>query len=351
MSGLNSGMQKLMDEYDALDTQKSGTVTGMTHALGMCFNGNNIYFAELERADRTVIVNKYGMVPTSMKFGTGIEGVEKNIREICSFLNGFIDSQNIKARHLNLCFNTHLITLHKFKVLNTSNRAEMEDFIKWEFGQQVIDDVHQFMVNTHVMEETETAQIVLTVGIRKKIVETLVHVLEKSKIQLVNMDVDILCSHATYELNYDPDPRGLTVLAESKAGMVTFLICSDYEVRDIYQFIAPAKSTLDNLGDLINHHLGNALLIYNQTHSQSASISRVILCQIFSQDILPYIGPQYRPEVINPFNKLIKSEPFETEESTENKDESRPIKTVTEDYSLYAEAIGAAAKLLVNEKS
>ncbi len=353
MAGLNPNMQKLLEEYDALDESKTDSASPVC-TLGMAFNGYNICFAELEKIDDGITVNKYGTVPTNMKFGSGIEGVEKNIRDVANFLNGYIDIHNIKARHLNLSLNTHLTTMHKLTIPHSFSSSESEEFIRWEFGQQVIDDILLFTVNTHMIGESESSRTILAVGVKKKIVDTFVTVLEKAKIQLVNIDVDILCSQATYELNYGKASRGLTVLADLKTGVVTFLLCNGPHVLDLYQFIAPQKATPEILGDLLNHHLGNALELYNSAAKPPAVIHQVILCQSFSPSILPHINAPYHAEMINPFYTLNMPKPYEmsSDDSEGSTEESEKKETQSaEDTSLYAEAIGAAAKLLVNERS
>lgn len=318
-------------------------------ALGISFSGQNIFFAEVVRLETSFMVRKFGTIATNMKFGTGIEGVEKNIRDLYSYVNGCIEDNAIKARKLNLSMNSQLIALHRILIEPGETDVEFENQVKWEIGQQILDDVDQFIVNTHELHSGATSLTpVLVVGVRRRFIDTLNAVLEKSKISLACVDMDILCAHATYEMNYNRG-EGLTALVETKPGIAAILICNGYEIEYVYQMTSSAKSVPARLGALINQHLDNAL----NTYKEGAAIERVILCNAMATAVLPHIEQRFNAEVINPFSRIrladeLIPKPVESDESDEEKETKETQPNEIKDYSPYAECVGAAVKLLAD---
>ena len=321
-------------------------------SLGISLRGQNIYFAELERGDTGFTARKFGMIPTNMKFGSGIEGVEKNISDLYSYINGCIEDNAIQARRFNLSVNTQLTIIHKtFAEANTSE-DDFENFVKWEFSKQILDEIDQFIVNTsnlRSLHEESKLDPILIVGIRRRFVETLSQVLEKVKIDLTGVDVDILCSHAAYEMNYDRFPAGMTALVELKPGASTIALCDDFEIEYVYQFTTAAKSSPQKVASMLNHHLNNLMAIY-QSVKASASLGRVILCNELAVSSLPFVEQRFNPSAINPFKKITVPQPFAPEEESTSKEdgeaEEPKEKTPPPDYSPFAECVGAAIKIL-----
>lgn len=315
-------------------------------ALGISFSGQNIFFAEVVRLEASFMVRKFGTIATNMKFGTGIEGVEKNIRDLYSYVNGCIEDNAIKAKKLNLSMNSQLIALHRILIEPGETDAEFENQVKWEIGQQILDDVDQFIVNTHELHSSGSPLTpVLVVGVRRRFIDTLNAVLEKSKINLACVDMDILCAHAAYEMNYHRG-EGLTALVEAKPGVSVILLCNGYDIEHVYQMTSSAKSVPARLGALINQHLDNAANVYKE----GASIDRVILCNAMAAAVLPHIEQRFNAEVIKPFSKIqladdLIPKPAESDESDDDK-ETKPEEV--KDYSPYAECVGAAVKLLAD---
>ena len=323
--------------------------------LGMSFGGPNIYFAEVMREATHFVVQKFGTIATNMKFGSGIEGVEKNIRDLNSYVSGCIEDNRIQARRLSLCLNSHLVSINRMQIDPDCSDEEFESQIKWEFNQNVLEDVDQYMVNTSNLRKGSARQLpsLLVVGVRRRFVETLSQVLEKSKIALSNMDVDILCTHATYEINYGPCDRGLTALVEAKTGIGTVALCRDFEVEQVYQFSTPLKMSPAKLGDLINHHLDNFLDMYNEETHDEKVIGRVILCNSMAKETAPFVDGRFYPEVIKPFHKIEFSDEYKmqikgAESAGEGDKNKTKVQLVEPDYTPYAECVGAAIKLLAD---
>lgn len=342
------------DEIDREFSEKKALYENTS--LGISLRGQTIYFAEIEKGATAFKVRKFGAIPTNMKFGSGIEGVEKNINDLYSYINGCIEDNAIQAKRFNLSVNTQLTVIHKTFVEANTSEDDFENFVKWEFSKQVLDDVDQFVVNTANLQPLkDTAQLdpVLIVGIRRRFVETLSQVLEKVKIDMTSMDVDILCAHAAYEMNYDRFSGGMTALVELKHGATTILLCNDYEIEHVYQFTTTAKSSPQKVAMLLNAHLDNAIAAYNQnSNTPEAVIGRVILCNELAVPSLPFVESRFNPSVINPFEKITVPEPFATEEKStdetqedETKEEPKELPPPP-DYSAFAECVGAAIKIL-----
>lgn len=355
MSTLNVQSDRGILDHDEIDREFSEKKALYENtALGISLRGQHIYFAEVEKGDSGFYVSKFGMIPTTMKFGSGIEGVEKNVSDLYSYINGGIEDNAIQAKRFNLSINTQLTTIHKTYVEANCTEDEFESFVKWEIGKQILDEVDQFIVNTanlRSISDESKLDPVLIVGIRRRFVETLSQVLEKVKINLAGIDVDILCSHAVYEMNYDRYPGGMTALVELKPGATTILLCDDYEVEHVYQFTTTSKSSPQKIASLLNRHLDNAMEVYNQSSQKNLALGRVILCNEFAASALPFVDARFNPSAINPFAKIQIPKPFANEESTANKNEDdsevEPKEEVPPpDYSPFAECVGAAIKIL-----
>lgn len=356
MSTLSVQSDRSALDHEAIDREFSEKKALYKNtSLGISLRGQNIYFAEIEKGNTGFMVRKFGTIQTNMKFGSGIEGVEKNISDLYSYINGCLEDNAIRAKRFNLSVNTQLTSIHKTFVEANSSEEDFESFVKWEFGKQVLDAVDQFVVNTANLRSTKNdskLDPILIVGIRRRFVETLSQVLEKVKIDLAGLDVDILCSHAAYEMNYDRFPGGMTALIELKPGATTILLCDDYEVEHIYQFTTSAKSSPQKAAALLNQHLDNMINVYNQDATKNATIGRVILCNEFAVPALPFIERRFNPVVINPFEKVKTPQPFASKE--EQADEKKggeteePAKEEAPlpDYSPFAECTGAAIKSL-----
>ncbi len=336
-------------DHDAIDREFSEKKAVFDNtALGISLRGQNICFAEIEKTGGGFSVRKFGTIATTMKFGTGIEGVEKNISDLYSYINGCLEDNAIVAKRFNLSLNTQLATIHKTFIEANSTEQEYESFVKWEFGKQVLDEVDQFTVNTAQLKSfSDSSKIdpILIIGMRRRFVETLSQVMEKVKIDMTCLDVDILCSHAAYEMNYDPIP-GVTAIVELKPGIVTILICNGYEVEYVYQFTTTTKSSPQKIAGLLHSHLDNATVLYGQFASKNVSIERVILCNEMAVPALPFIDKRFKASVINPFAKIQLPQPFAAD--TKDEEEPKEEKEVPPpaDYSPYAECVGAAIKLL-----
>lgn len=351
MSSLSVQSDRDALDHDAIDREFSEKKALFENtALGISLRGQNIHFAEMEKDQNGFTVRKFGVIPTNMKFGTGIEGVEKNISDLYSYLNGCIEDNAIRSKRFNLSLNTQLATIHKTFVEANSTEEEFESFIKWEFSKHVLDEVDQFVVNTvqlRTLHEASKIDPVLIVGMRRRFVDTLNQVLDKVKIDMACMDVDILCSHASYEINYDRFPGGMTVLAEVKPGAITLLLCDDYEVEYVHQFTSTAKSSPQKVGTLLNHHLDNLVTLYNQDTNKDSRIGRVILCNELAVASVPFVESRFNPEAMNPFAKIRMPLPFaSTDDTADEKKESETEPLQQTDYSPYAECTGAAIKLL-----
>ncbi len=329
-------------DHEAIDREFSER-SALYHstAMGVSFSGQNIHFAEIVKYDDHFGATKFGSIQTNMKFGTGIEGVEKNIQDLYSYLNGCLEDNNIQAKRLNLSLNSHLVTIHKMMTDPDSTHDEFESHAKWEFSQQVPEELDQYIVNTSLLKPSASTKLepVLIVGVRRRFVETLSKVLEKCKINVACVDVDILCAHAAYEMNYQPLVNRLTALTEVKRGIVTVLLCRDFDVEYVYQFTASPKNPPAKLGDLVNQHLQHMLELYGQTHADTTPLGRVILTNELAVSVLPYLEAGFNPVCINPFQKIQLPEMLRPKDESANK--QRP------DYSMFAECIGAAVKLLV----
>lgn len=337
-----------MDEYDSINSTVSNADNAMKKALGISFSGQTIYFAEAERNDDGCMVTNYGYVATNLKFGTGIEGVEKNIRDVYMFINGMVDSHNIQAQSLNLCVNTHLAVLHPAIIQDNMSGQDIDRFLRWEFSQQIIEDISQYNINTLTLGENARTgdRQVLIGGIRKKITDNFSAVLEKAKVRLMNIDLDILCSHAAYELNYPPEADSLTFLADLKPGITGILVCLGYDAYSYYQFVTSVKTPDDRLGDILNHHIDNLIYLHNQQNTTRYTDCRVLLCNALSAQVLPYVDSRYHPECLNPFARLVKPALFAKTESGGEEGQAESAEPQKEHLTMYAESVGAAIKLL-----
>jgi hypothetical protein len=341
-------------DHDAIDREFSErTSQYKSTAMGVSFSGQNIHFAEIMKRDDHFNVTKFGSIQTNMKFGTGIEGVEKNVQDLYSYLNGCLEDNAIQAKRLNLSLNSHLATIHKMMTDPESGNDEFEGHVKWEFSQQVLEELDQYIVNTSTLKSSTASKLepVLLVGVRRRFVETLTKVLEKCKIELSCMDVDILCAHATYEVNYEPLVNRLTALAEVKHGVITVLLCRDFDVEYIYQFTASAKSTPAKIGDLLNSHLDHMLELHFQASNDSTPLGRVIVTNELAKAVLPHIDGRFHPESMDPFRKIALPEIFlpkdEDDKSEENDKTESKVHLPPTDYTPFSECVGAAVKLLV----
>jgi Tfp pilus assembly PilM family ATPase len=348
MSTLSIQSDRSALDHDAIDREFSEKKALYDNtALGISLRGQNIYFTEIEKKGGGFLARKFGAIATTIKFGSGVEGVEKNLSELYSYINGCLEDNAIVAKRFSLSINTQLATVHKTFVEANSTEQEFENFIKWEFGKQILDDPDQFVVNTvnlRSVGETSKIEPVLIVGLRRRFVETLSQVLEKAKIDLTCLDVDILCSHAAYEINYEPFSEGMTALVEIKPGVVSILLCDNYEVEYVYQFTTSAKSSAQKVATLLNFHLDAVAALYGQLAGKNVSIGRTILCNEMAASAQPFVESRFRPVTINPFEKIRLPQPFAVESSDEEKEEKELPPPV--DYSPYAECVGAAIKLL-----
>lgn len=316
-----------------------------TSALGISFSQQNVYFAELIKSDGATIVRKFGVIPTNMKFGSGVEGVEKNVRDLNAYLNGCLVDNNIRAKRMNLSLNTHLVTLQKAVSDEGYTDSEFEDFITWEFSQHVVDGTDQYVINTSALTEPST---MLLIGVRRRIVDTLKTVLDKSKIELSCVDVDILCAHATYETNYEKLHDAFTALVEIKSGISTVLLCQDFDIRFVYQFPVSGKVTPQKAGALLSQHLDFMIQDYNRENGATARVGRVILCNALAVAAIPFVESRFRAEVIDPLIQVRLADEYLPKEEPDSGDAANEKKATTPpaDYSMYAECIGAALKLL-----
>ena len=318
-------------------------------ALGISLSGQNIIFAEVEKKTDHFVTTKMGVVQTKMKFGSGIEGVERNVVDLYSYINGCLEDNAIRARRYNLSLNTQLSTLHRMIVESNSPEQDLESFIKWELSKQLLDEPDQYILNTARLNSASSGKEtpMLVVGIRRRIIETLAQVLEKTKIMMTCIDIDILCSHAAYEMNYDKYPDGLTVLAEIKPGVSTLLLCEDYDILQAYQFNSSNKATPQKVATLLNAHLDNLMHSYSERSGESRALGRVLLTSDYASSALRFVEPRFNAETINPLKKVqLPVFEYENNETEEEKDEEKPEEE-TPDYSPFAEAIGAALKLIV----
>lgn len=340
---------QIIDEYETADQTPEEAELRINRAVGISFSGHTIYFAEAEIMQGQYRVLNYGSLATNMKFGTGIEGMEKNIRDVFSFINGMVDSYNITARYLNLSLNTHLVSILPVKIQGSMTNNEIETYITWEFSQHILDSISQYNVNTIQLEETPSKgdQWIMIAGVRKKIADNFQSVLEKSKLKLQNLDIDILCSHATYTLNYPDDPSGLTVIADLKPGVAGLLLCEGHAVKGFYQYVFSSKASPEQAADVLIHHLDNALYLFNRERNRSLEYRRVLLCNALAEEIKPLVEEKFYPECIQPFRTLVKPELFvETRKTTEENNDEPKEAPPEESLVMYAEPIGAAIKLL-----
>lgn len=316
------------------------------YALGISFSNQNMLFAELNKSEGAIVVRKFGAIPTNMKFGSGVEGVEKNVRDLNAYLNGCLVDNSIRSKRLNLSLNTQLVTLHKAQNDDGCTDSEFESYVNWEFGQHIVEGADQYIINTCNL--SRPAEMLL-VGVRRRFVDTLKSVLDKSKIDLSCIDVDILCSHATYETNYEKLHDAHTALVEIKQGISTVLICEDFDLQFVYQFPVSSKNP-QKAGDLLNQHLDFAMQDFSTERQQKGRVGRVVLCNAMAKAVAPYLEQRFHAEVIDPLIQVRLADeylPKETagegdDDGTEKKSEPVP----PADYSMYAECIGAALKLL-----
>ncbi len=250
---------------------------------------------------------------------------------------------------MNLCLNTHMAVLQHLIIQGNVSAQEAERFIRWEFGRQILDDVSQYTINTLTLDEDPSggSRLVMIAGVRKKIADNFSSVLEKARLKLENIDIDIFCSHAVYELNYPPMENKLTLIADLKPGITGVLVCLGHDVRFYYQFATSVKTGEQQLGDILNHHIDNLVYLFNNQRQTRYEAGRVLLCNSLAGSVLPHIDPRFKPECIDPFRKLAKPELFTPVESGESEpDKKEPEKAAEESYVQYTESIGAAIKLL-----
>lgn len=338
-----------MSVYD--DTVSEVTAT----ALGLSFSGQDILFAEVERAPQNFRVRNIGAVKTNLKFGTGIEAVEKNIRDIYPYLNGCVEDNGIQARWMNISLNSNLASLQKINVDSDSADEDFRRHVQWEFSQYVSGDFDDYVVNTCDMKAAGDGFLssLLVVGIRRRYAETLQAVLEKFRLNFSCLDIDILCAHATYEVNHDRCPDGMTALVEARPGVTTVLLCNDYDPEYIYQFPTPAKSTSSRLASFIGPYLDNMMNLYNAEGGRSGVLGRTIVTGPFCTAVAPQMDARYKASAIQPTGRVVldsKYVPQETpEDDQQDADPHKPkIKIEPVDYGPYAECIGAAIKMLVD---
>ncbi len=349
MAGSKKTIAQIMDEYDSINGTSSATHEGIQKALGVSFGGQTIYFAEAEKAEGDYRITRYGSMGTNLKFGTGIEGMEKNIRDVYMFINGMVDNHNIEAQHLNLSMNTHLTVIHPAVIQGVFTSAEIEHHLRWEFSRQLLDDLNQYNVSTVTIEEDPDTgdRHVLLAGMRKKIAENFSTVLEKAKVRLSNIDIDIFCSHAAYEMNYSPDSDYLTVIADLKPGVAGILVCLGHDVKTFYQFVFPSKAAGEHIADILNHHLDNLAYLFNSERQTRYEIGRTLLCNILSASAAPHMESKFGPECMNPFQRLPKPERFaESGKDHDDPEKKEEPEFPEENTTMYAESVGAAIKLL-----
>lgn len=338
-----------MSEYDDTVTDVSAT------ALGLSFSGQDILFAEVERTPQQFQIRNIGAVKTNLKFGTGIEAVEKNIRDIYPYLNGCVEDNGIQARWMNISLNSNLACLQKISVDSDSADEDFRRHVQWEFGQYVSGDFDDYVVNTCDMKAAGDGFLssLLVVGIRRRYAETLQAVLEKFRLNFSCLDVDILCAHATYEVNHDRCPDGMTALVEAKPGVTTVLLCNDYDPEYIFQFPTPAKSTPTRLASFIGPFLDNMIHLYNAESGKSGVLGRTIVTGPFCTAVAPQMEARYRASAIQSTGRIVLDPKYNVQETpAADEGDDNPhkpkIKVEPVDYAPYAECIGAAIKMLVN---
>jgi hypothetical protein len=349
-SNVESEVREVVREDDLERQFEERSRLYKTLAMGVSFSAQNIHFAEIGKEPSGFLVRKYGTIATTMKFGSGIEGVEKNIRDLNSYLTGCLEDNGIQARRLNLSLNTHLVSLQRVTADAAFSEEEFENYVNWEFRQHVLDGADQYVINSCELSSGEASHEILLVGVRRRFVDTLKQTLEKSKIDLTCMDVDVLCAHAAYEVNYDPLPGGgLTALAEVKPGVMTILLCRDYDVKFVYQFPVSAKSNPGKVGFLLNQNLDYLMDDYLDESGVQARIGRTLLCNVLGPSVLPHVDKRFNPSLIEPLRKIRLSEDYLVAAPKSDESGDAPAARVlpATDFSPYAECFGAAVKLLV----
>ncbi len=320
-------------------------------ALGLSFDGTDIHYAEVLREAQSLRVRSIGSVKTALKFGTGIEGVEKSIQEIYPYLNGCVEDNEMMARQMCLSLNSHLATIQKIQVDTDSNDEDFRNHVRWEFSQWVHGDPDDFMVNTcDTRAGGGFLSSVLVVGIRRRFAETLSQVLEKFRVNFSCLDVDILCAHATYELNHERCMTGMTALLEVRSGIATVLLCNDYDPQYVYQFPTTTKGTTARVAEFLGPYLDNMIHMYGHDIGKEAVLGRTVVCGPMAIEIAQHLDAKYKAEPIRPFGRVKLDPKYEVRDEPEDEASGQKSKVKVEriDYTPYAECIGAAVKLLAN---
>ena len=229
-------------------------------------------------------------------------------------------------------------------------RKQFEDQVRWEFCQHTLEDDSHYRVNTCNLEYDKQNELNLTLilGVRQKFVKSFADVFSKTRGVLSNIDVDILCTHATCEKNYQPMHDGLTTIIEARKGVITVLLCKNFDVKRVYKFPTPSKTTFAGIADLINHHVPYIARLYNEETGLQEQVARTILSNELAAKIEPHIDKKLNATTVDPFQYINLPDSYsaaeESEDETEEKEKSEP--EAATDFSVYAECVGAAIKLI-----
>lgn len=298
--------------------------------LSISLNDQDVLYTEIEKDADAYNLLQLGRVQTNLKFGIGIEGVEKNAKDLTSYINGLIGDKAITAKKLALSINNNLVIIEKVLVDSTLTDYQRFECLRWELEQHIDDTVDNYVLNTRDILSRNGVSEVLLVALRKRIRDVLYRTMNSTKLGIEALNVDIFASVNCAVFNYDQASQGMICLLGIKTGFLDISILENGKYRFFQQIVLPFKIDENKLLDFIGNYYNQAVRAVGADKALN-----ILVYNNFAGTLLPKLKEKgYNAELFNPFVKLGASD--EVENSEEYRDK----------FHEYAPTVGAALPLI-----
>lgn len=183
--------------------------------LGLTFIGKKLRAVEAENRDGQLNIVSVAETPCDIQLDFSSVSNYENIPRFAKSINTLIDEAGIRAKVALFALERRMVLTKKLKVDEGLSETELKQHIEWELEQLLISSRDEYNVAfDRLGPREEKFENIVLVAVRKKIVEYLREIFNKTALKLSMVDVDLFAATRTFAKSQERAAQELSALVD-----------------------------------------------------------------------------------------------------------------------------------------
>jgi Tfp pilus assembly PilM family ATPase len=183
--------------------------------LGLTIIGKKLRGVEAENREGQLNIVSVAETPCEVPFDFSSISNNENIPRFARAINTLIDDAGMRAKVALFALERRMVLTKKLKVDEGLSETEIKQHIEWELEQLLISSRDEYNVAFDRLGPCEEKyENIILVAVRKKIIEYLREIFNKTALKLSMVDVDLFAAIRTFTNGLEGGPQDLSALVD-----------------------------------------------------------------------------------------------------------------------------------------